>query len=323
MLTDEVKIKVEAGRGGDGIVAFDKVKMSLGPTGGRGGDGGSVWFSGVADIFALNKYKHLKKHHAPDGKDGRGNRSDGPAGKDLALTVPIGTVVHNLGTGKTFEITEVGQKVLAAKGGIGGRGNFYFRSGSLTSPKKFEKGKPGAEYDFMLELRLIADIGLIGLPSAGKSSLLNELTAANVKTAAYHFTTLEPNLGVMDLQKSRIILADIPGLIEGASGGRGLGIKFLRHIQRTKALLHCISLESEDLAEDYRTIRQELVNYDPALDGKKELILLTKKDLVSEKELQVKKKTLEKEIGARIITVSIHDFDSLEELKAEISGLLP
>jgi GTP-binding protein len=316
MLTDEVKIKIQAGKGGDGIVAFDKIKMSLGPTGGRGGNGGSIYFEGVSDIFALNKYRHLKEHYAPDGKKGRGNRSDGPAGKDLTLTVPIGTVLRDINSGHNREITEVGQKILAAKGGIGGRGNFFFRSGSVTSPKKFELGRPGEMLELSIELRLIADVGLIGLPSAGKSSLLNELTAANAKVAEYHFTTLEPNLGVMD----DIILADIPGLIEGASAGRGLGIKFLRHIQRTKVLLHCISLESDDLLHDYNIIRQELATYDPKLVQKKELVILTKNDLLDAKEL--KKKMSRLKIDSEIISVSIHNLEDMEKLKKKIFKLL-
>jgi GTPase len=316
MLTDEAKIKVTAGRGGDGIVAFNKVKMNLGPTGGRGGNGGSAYFLGVADIFALNRYRHLKKHLAQDGKNGRAERSDGPAGKDLILPIPIGTVVKNLDKKINFEITETGQKILVAKGGIGGRGNFYFRSSTNTSPQEFEKGKNGEEFNFSLELRLIADAGLIGLPSAGKSSLLNELTAANAKVGAYHFTTLEPNLGVMD----KIVLADIPGLIEGASTGRGLGVKFLRHIQRTKILIHCLSLESDNLERDWNIIRKELFQYSPELNQKKELILLTKSDLISPAELKKKIKKLK--IGSEIMAVSIHNLESLQALEKKIMALL-
>lgn len=316
MLTDEAKIKVGAGRGGDGVVAFDKIKMNLGPTGGRGGNGGSVKFFGVADIFALNRYRNLKNHFAPDGKNGRGNRGDGPTGKDLILPVPIGTVIHNLKTKKSFEITEIGQEAMAAHGGKGGRGNFYFRSGDNTSPQEYEKGKVGEEFEFRLELRLIADVGIIGLPSAGKSSLINELTAANAKVGEYHFTTLEPNLGVMD----RIIIADIPGLIEGSHTGRGLGIKFLRHIQRTRVLLHCISPESDDLNRDYKIIRNELAGYDKKLTAKKELVLLTKSDLLEKKELKDKIKKLKTE--NEITAVSIHDLDSLLKLRRKIHKLL-
>ncbi|MDQ1284015.1 MAG: GTPase Obg [Patescibacteria group bacterium] len=316
MLTDEVKIKVAAGRGGDGVVAFDKVKMSLGPTGGRGGKGGSVYFEGVPDIFALRKFLHKKEYYADDGKKGRGNRSDGPNGKDLILPVPTGTVVHNLDTGKDIEITKAGERVLVAKGGIGGQGNFYFRSSTNTSPEEYEEGETGEEHNFILELRLIADAGLIGLPSAGKSSLLNELTSANAKVAAYHFTTLEPNLGAM----GDVIIADIPGLIEGASQGRGLGIKFLRHIQRTKILLHCVSGESEDPGKDYKIIRNELKAYNKDLLKRPEIILLTKTDLLGEKEIEKIEKKLKK-INPQVLGVSIHDWDSIQRLAKKILAI--
>lgn len=286
MLTDEVKIKVMAGKGGDGSVAFDKVKMSLGPTGGRGGNGGSVYFEGVSDLLVLRRYRNKKEHWAENGKRGGNDRSDGKAGEDLILPMPIGSVIKNTETGKEIEIKASGQRVLAAKGGVGGRGNYFFRSSVNTSPKEKEIGRSGEEFEFEIELRLIAQIGLIGLPSAGKSSLLNELTKAEAKVAAYHFTTLEPNLGVME---GGIILADIPGLIEGASSGKGLGIKFLRHIKRTEILAHCISLDSEDVLKDYETIRNELERYDPELLEKKEIIILTKSDLVSVKEKNEKR----------------------------------
>ena len=318
MLTDEAKIKVEAGKGGDGVVAFDKVKMSLGPTGGKGGNGGSIYFRGVSDIFALNKYRHLKEHHAQNGANGRSNRSDGPNGKDLVLTVPVGTVAKNLTTKKIFEIKTAGKEILIAKGGIGGRGNFYFRSPKNTSPKEFEKGENGEKFDFILELRLIADIGLIGLPSAGKSSLLNEITSANAKVGAYHFTTLEPNLGAF----KNIIIADIPGLIEGASEGRGLGIKFLRHIQRTKILAHCLSLESDDIIRDYNIIRKELKQYNPELLKKKEIIVLTKSDLVSSKKTNSIIKKISALIKNEIILTSIYNLEEIEILKNKFSNFL-
>jgi len=228
MITDEVKIQIRAGKGGDGSVAFEKTKMSLGPTGGRGGNGGNIYFQGVSDLTALNKYKQKRDYYAGDGKNGARDKSTGHEGKDSVLIVPIGTVLHNLDTDEILDITEVGQKVLAARGGRGGRGNFHFRSPKNTTPKEFENGKFGEEFEFYIELRLIADVGLIGLPNTGKSSLLNELTKAKAKVGNYDFTTLEPNLGTLE----KIVIADIPGLIEGASSGKGLGIKFLRHIQR-------------------------------------------------------------------------------------------
>ena len=318
MLTDEVKIKVRGGKGGDGVVAFDKVVMCLGPTGGKGGNGGNVKFVGVADIFALNKYKHKKEHYAEDGQKGKLNRSDGSGGKDLILPIPIGTVISKVNSNKKFEITTVGEEVIATKGGVGGKGNYYFRSPENTSPKEFEKGKLGEEFEFILELRLIADVGLIGLPSAGKSSLLNELTSANAKVGAYHFTTLEPNLGALD----KLIIADIPGLIEGASAGRGLGIKFLRHIQRTRILVHCLSLESEDLIKDYEVIRKELEKYNPELLKKRELILLTKSDLVSEKELEKQLKKIESKTKKTALPISVHNIEQIEIFKKELLKML-
>ncbi len=310
MFTDEVKIKVYAGRGGDGVVAFNKVKMSLGPTGGKGGNGGCVYFEGVSNLSALNKYKHKKEYYAEDGKNGKKDNSEGRRGKDMILTVPIGSVLHDLQNKKELEIVKVGQRVLVANGGIGGRGNFFFRGPSNTSPKERELGKPGEERDFFVELRFIADIGLIGLPSAGKSSLLNELTASKAKVGNYDFTTLEPNLGVME----NIILADIPGLIEGASEGKGLGMKFLRHIQRTKILVHCISLESFDFEKDYRIIREELKKYSEDLIQKKEIILFTKADLANDEQISQKAAKMQK-INPNVLSVSIHDQDKLEQLR--------
>lgn len=314
MLTDEVKIKVCAGRGGDGVVAFDKIKMSLGPTGGNGGDGGDIYLKGVSDLTALNKYKSKKDYYAPNGQNGKANKSTGHKGKDLILTTPIGSVAINSQFNKSFEITEVNQEVLIARGGKGGRGNFFFRSSINTSPKEFEQGKSGEKFNFFIELRFIADVGLVGLPNVGKSSLLNELTKANVKVADYEFTTLEPNLGTL----GKVIIADIPGLIEGASSGKGLGIKFLKHIRRTKILLHCLSLESENLSADYETIRKELENYNKELLDKKEVLIFTKSDLVDPEEIKKKIKPFSKKDS---FLVSIHDFDALEKLKNKIIEL--
>lgn len=310
MLTDEARIKIMAGKGGDGIVTFDRVKMSLGPTGGRGGNGGNVYFEGVSNLAALNKFRNKKEWWAQDGQLGKANRSDGHNGEDVVLFVPVGTVIHNLDTNEDIDIIRVGQKKLAAKGGIGGRGNFYFRSSRNTTPKEAEKGKLGEEFNLLLELRLIADIGLIGLPNAGKSSLLNELTKARAQVANYPFTTLEPNLG--DLEG--IIIADIPGLIEGASSGKGLGMKFLRHIQRTRFLVHCISLESDDVRRDYETVRQELGQFSQELLEKKEIILLTKTDLLADKDIKKRMEKMKK-IGKEVHVVSIHDMESLEKLR--------
>jgi GTP-binding protein len=315
MITDEVKIFVRAGKGGDGVVAFNKTKMSLGPTGGRGGDGGNVIFLGVSDLTALNKYKSKRERFAPVGKNGKADKSTGHNGKDLILTLPVGSVIHNLKTDKYSEITQIGESVLAAKGGLGGRGNFNFRSSRNTTPEEFEEGDPGEEFEFAIELRLIADIGLVGLPNAGKSSLLNEFTNAKVRVANYPFTTLEPNLGVL----GDLVIAGIPGLIEGASRGKGLGIKFLKHIQRTKMLLHCISLESDDPERDYKIVRKELEDFNPELIQKKESILLTKSDLISSEAAREKISQMRK-INPEVFAVSIHDWEGLQKIIQKLSS---
>ncbi|MBX4190376.1 GTPase ObgE, partial [Candidatus Parcubacteria bacterium] len=240
MLIDDITIKVVAGKGGDGTVAFNKNMMSLGPTGATGGHGGDVYVEGISDLGALTRLRNAKVFKAGDGEVGGRQYNDGPDGEDLIIKVPVGTVIHNLDLKTDQEITKIGEKIQIARGGRGGKGNFHFRSSTNTSPRQFKEGLPGEKYQVRLELKLIADVGLIGLPNAGKSSLLNELTRANSKVANYPFTTLEPHLGVY----YDLILADIPGIIEGASEGKGLGIKFLRHVERTKVLFHLISSET-------------------------------------------------------------------------------
>lgn len=306
MLIDDITIKVAAGYGGAGKTAFQKTKMSMGPTGGSGGAGGSVYAHGVSDLTKLNQFRFKKEVQAEHGGNGKSQHNDGSDGKDLVLEVPVGTVVHNQSTGKEKEITCVGERVLLARGGRGGRGNFLFRSATNTSPKEHESGTPGEEFEIRFELKLIADVGIIGLPNAGKSSLLNELTSARAKVANYPFTTLEPNLGVA----FGVVLADIPGLIEGASAGKGLGLKFLRHIERTKVLFHCISAESADSVREYGIIRKELEEHNPSLLEKKEYVFLTKSDAVDERELQKKSAALKK-LNERTIPISIHDAESL------------
>lgn len=310
MLIDEVKIRVSAGKGGDGIAAFDRSKYSKGPSGGKGGDGGSVWLEGVANLNALSQFRFKKDFAAQDGENGKSRRLDGARGQDLILKVPVGTAARNLDTGKDAEVVKTGEKVLLARGGKGGRGNWFFRSSANTTPKEFERGTSGEKFNFILELRLIADVGLIGLPNAGKTSFLNTLTRAGAKVAPYAFTTLEPNLGAF----YDMIIADIPGLIEGASAGKGLGIKFLRHIRRTKVLIHCISSESEDLKKDYEIIRKELSKYEPELAKKPEYVLLTKIDLVDEEDVKKKIKELEK-LNPNVTLFSIYDGESIEKMK--------
>lgn len=310
MLVDEVSINIRAGRGGDGCVAFDKTKGGRGPTGANGGKGGDIWLAATSNLNALGKFRFSKDFAAEDGQNGKGSLNDGRAGKDLVLEVPIGTVAHNLDTKRDFEVLRPDDRLLLARGGKGGRGNWSFRSSTNTTPMESEPGKPGQAYALVLELRLIAQVGLIGFPSAGKSSLLNELTKAEAKVAAYPFTTLEPNLGDF----YGLIIADIPGLIEGASQGKGLGTKFLRHIQRTNILLHCLSAESDDLARDYAVIRAELRQYAPELDAKEEYILLTKSDLLTPEALEEKMTQL-RQLNPQVLAVSVYDDDSLEQLR--------
>lgn len=310
MLIDEVKIKISAGHGGKGSVAFDKNLGAIGPTGGSGGRGGSVYAEGISDLSALNQFRFKKVFSAENGQDGRGQFKDGRTGGDLILKVPVGTVIHNLTNKEDIEITKIGEKILLASGGKGGKGNFLFRSPRNTSPKRFQPGLPGEEFEARFELKLIADIGFVGLPNVGKSSLLNQLTRAQSKVANYPFTTLEPNLGVY----YELILADIPGLIEGSSAGKGLGIKFLRHIERTGIIFHFISSESADVKKDYTTIRKELNTYNEALGQKPEYLFLTKTDLMDKKILGEKLAELKK-INPEAIAISIYDPESIKKVK--------
>ncbi|MCK5332705.1 GTPase ObgE [Candidatus Parcubacteria bacterium] len=310
MIVDEIRIQIKGGKGGDGLVAFSKIKNEKGPKGGDGGHGGNVYVEGVSNLSALNKFRHKKEFFAGDGVDGKTRLLEGARGEELILKVPVGTIAHNLDSERDFEVMEVGEKILLAKGGRRGRGNWHFRSSTNTTPMECEDGKEGQLFNFFLELKMIADVGFIGLPSAGKSSLLNALTKANAKTAAYHFTTLEPNLG----DYYGMILADIPGLIEGASLGKGLGMKFLRHIKRTKILIHCISSESLNQKKDYQIIKNELKEYETAIAQKKEYIFLTKTDLIDEKEVTKRVRELKK-ISPNVIPVSIYDENSLDEVR--------
>jgi GTPase len=316
MLIDDIKIKVKAGKGGNGVVAFNKTKMNKGPVGANGGNGGNVYLEGISDLGALNQFRYKKELRAENGESAQGHY-DGSTGKDLVLRIPLGTVVHNLTTGQDFEVTNIGSRFFLAKGGIGGRGNFVFRSSTNITPMNFEEGTPGEEYDLRLELKLIADVGFVGLPNVGKSSLLNELTNAKAKVANYKFTTLEPNLGAY----YDLILADIPGLIEGASKGKGLGIKFLQHIERTKVIFHFVAADSEDPVSDYKIVRNELEKYNKQLLEKPEYLFVSRSDTVS---LKVQKEIIKKlkEFNKNILLVSIFDWDSIERVKKILNGLI-
>lgn len=316
MLIDDVTIKVSAGHGGRGAVAFDKNKGAIGPCGGNGGRGGNIIFEGVSDLAALEFFRFKKELIANDGDMGHGQFVDGEDGKSQTFKLPVGSVIHNLTNGSEREIMKIGEQVTIARGGYGGKGNYKFRSAVNTSPKQFQPGLPGEKFDLQIELKLIADVGFVGLPNVGKSTLLNLLTNSKAKVANYQFTTLEPNLGVY----YSLILADIPGLIEGASEGKGLGVKFLKHIERTRELFHFIAANSTDITSDYKTIRNELASYNPELAKKSEYLILTKSDEVSPAELK-KLLTQAKKLNKNVIAISAYDDKSLEPVKHILNQL--
>ncbi|TSA45515.1 GTPase ObgE [bacterium] len=317
MQIDDVTIKVKAGSGGKGAVVFNTGKMSLGPTGADGGRGGNIFVEGVSDLSALNQFRYKKEIAAENGKNGKAQFNDGSDGDDIILRVPVGTLVHNLTNGQKFEIMKIGQRAQVVRGGRGGRGNYKFRSSTNTSPDEYEEGRPGEAADLRLELKLMADVGFIGLPNVGKSSMLNELTRAKSKVANYPFTTLSPNLGVY----YELVLADIPGLIEGAADGKGLGVKFLRHIERTGTLFHFISAESPDPVKDYQVVRRELGRYKKELLDKPEYIFLSKADVLAAGELTKKVKGLKK-LKKEVIPISIIDEESIKKTEAILRTLI-
>ncbi len=308
-LVDELRIHARAGKGGDGVVRWLHLKGReySGAAGGNGGNGGDIYIRAVRDISLLGRYRGEKSFRAEDGGVGESYNRDGHGGKDLIIDLPIGSVVQNETTGEVHELLAEGQQQLVLKGGRGGAGNAVFKSSVNTTPTECTPGVMGEEADLNIELRLIADAGLIGLPNAGKTSLLNALTGASAKVGSYAFTTLDPNLGVL----FGYVLADIPGLIEGASDGKGLGSKFLRHVARTKMLLHCVSLEAENPLQDYETVRAEIAAFGQGLAEKPELIVLTKTDTCTPEDLKRVTGTFKK-AGKEVASVTVLDDDSLK-----------
>ncbi len=320
MFIDEIKFYAEAGRGGDGVVRWRREKFidKGGPSGGDGGKGGDVYAIGVQDIHLLSKYKHQKIFKAERGLDGMGGRKQGRGGEDLFIKLPVGSIITNIESGGSVSLDKVGQKELLLKGGHGGFGNERFKSSTNTTPEKATKGKFSEKGNFKIELELFADIGFVGMPNAGKSSLLNALTNSQAKIGSYQFTTLDPNLGDF----YGFTLADIPGLIEGASSGKGLGIKFLRHIKRTKILAHLVSLENKNSLKTYKEIRKELESYDKSLIEKEEIIILTKTDLIENKRDIDKIKKEFMKIKKEVYTLSLYEDKSIKNISDVLVKLL-
>jgi GTP-binding protein len=291
MFIDRVKIKVKAGDGGNGVTAFRREKFVPrgGPSGGDGGVGGSVWMESDEGLNTLLHLRYNPEHKAERGRHGEGSNRYGKDGEDITIKVPVGTQVFNAETGEIeFDFTEPGQRHMIAKGGKGGWGNAHFATPTRRAPKFHYQGRPGEEKELQLELKLIADVGLVGFPNAGKSTLISVISAAKPKIADYPFTTLEPNLGVVDMGDFRtFVVADIPGLIEGASEGAGLGDRFLRHVERTKLILHLVDISSasgRDPVEDYEIINRELANYSADLAERPQIVVATKIDALDEPE---------------------------------------
>ena len=316
MLIDNVVLKISAGDGGDGVVRWRREKSIMygGPAGGDGGKGGDVYLEVIRDVNALYKYRFKKEWEADKGESGKKRSMHGSDAKDLILPIPVGSIVYNRDYDIKYECNTDGERIKILSGGRGGLGNENFKSATNRAPEEYTPGAVGQSGTFQIELRLIADIGLVGKPNAGKSSLLNTLTNAHSKIGNYAFTTLEPHLG----DYYGLIIADIPGLIEGASDGKGLGTKFLKHITRTKSLLHLISAEEIDFVEEYKIIRKELEIFDKELLNKNEIIVITKTDLVTEEELKKKIKSIKKVSKNKIITLSLYDDDSIDNFKKEL-----
>ena len=318
---DQVKISIKAGDGGSGSPSFRREKFIEfgGPDGGDGGKGGSVVLRSERNLNTLIDYRYQQHHKAERGTDGAGKKRTGRSGKDLFLKVPVGTQVFEEDN-KTliFDFKKQGDEFVVASGGKGGLGNVRFKSSTNRAPRKFTKGKIGEEFIIWLQLKTIADIGIIGLPNAGKSSLLSAITSATPKIANYKFTTLNPNLGVAVYDDKEITIADIPGLVEGAHKGVGLGIKFLKHIERCKTLLHLIDITEKDLESNYKQVKNELKSYSKDLLKKEEIIVLNKTDLVDKEEVKEIINDFSKNKKSEVATLSTLNKKSISKIKAKL-----
>ena len=315
---DQAKIYVEAGSGGSGSASFRREKFVEfgGPDGGDGGDGGSVIFSTSKNLNTLIDFRYRQHFKAARGEDGKGKKKPGKNGKDLILKIPIGTQIFEEDNNTLIEdLNKPEQKLIIAKGGEGGLGNVRFKSSINRSPRKKTDGTKGESFWIWLQLKVIADIGIIGMPNSGKSSLLSVITSAKPKIANYPFTTINPNLGVANYDDKEITLADIPGLIEGANEGIGLGDKFLRHIERCKSILHLIDITEDNLLENYSKIRKVLHKYGNKLAKKRELIVFNKVDMLNDEEIKKKVEIFRKKIKKKIFTISALKHKGLENIK--------
>ena len=318
---DQVKIYIKAGNGGDGSPSFRREKFIEfgGPDGGDGGNGGSIILRAERNLNTLIDYRYQQHHKAKRGDNGAEQNRTGKGGENLILKVPLGTQVFEEDN-KTllYDFVRVGEQFVVAKGGKGGLGNTRFKSSTNRAPRKFTKGSLGEEYTIWLQLKTIADVGIIGLPNAGKSSLLAAMTNASPKIANYQFTTLNPNLGVAVYDDKEITVADIPGLIEGAHKGTGLGIQFLKHVERCKSLLHMIDITNEDIKKSYNQVKNELKKYSKKLSKKKELVVLNKIDLIDEKKMRDILDDFSKSSKSEIIAVSTLEKKSISKIKAKL-----
>lgn len=321
---DYVKINARSGNGGAGSMHFRREKHveKGGPDGGDGGRGGHVILKGNAQLWTLLHLKYTKHVKAFDGKGGEGGRRTGAIGKDIILEVPLGTIAKNAETGEQlFEITEDGQEMILLRGGRGGMGNDHFKSATNQTPQYAQPGEPGREEWFILELKVLADVGLVGFPNAGKSTLLSVVSAAKPEIADYPFTTLVPNLGVVPYRDYKsFVMADIPGIIEGASQGKGLGLRFLRHIERNSILLFLVAADSEDIEAEYQTLVQELRLYNPQLLDKNRILAISKMDVISDEERVTLQKNLPN--GIPTLLISAITQEGIEQLKDRIWELI-
>lgn len=324
MFIDRAKIEVIAGNGGNGIVSFRREKYvpKGGPNGGDGGKGGDVIFQTDANLHTLLDFRYRRKFKAESGKHGQGSNKTGRSGQDLIIRVPNGTIIKDNDTGEVLaDLVGVDQHVVVVRGGKGGRGNARFATPTHQTPRMSEPGEEGKIRTLLLELKLIADVGLVGLPNAGKSTLLSRLTAARPKIADYPFTTLAPNLGIVRYKEHlSFVMADIPGLIEGAHEGKGLGLDFLRHIDRTKVLVYLIESISENLLHDYEILRNELESYNPELLKRPSLVVLTKTDILAMETVQGIEKIEHQ--GLSVTKISALSGEGLDDLKNRLWELI-